>query len=221
MASKPANAQVDRREIIDKILKKVTPTPYKDNGLSDQMKISRITKHMASVMKILGMDLEDDSLRDTPKRIAKMYVLELFEGLKPEKFPKITTIENKMKVDEMVSVTGIKVLSVCEHHFVTIDGSATIAYIPKDKVLGLSKFNRIVKYFARRPQVQERLTTQVADALVEILETDNVAVHIKAKHYCVISRGIEDHNSETITSDLRGLFRSDPSARAEFLRTIK
>lgn len=221
MATKPSNSQVDRRALIEKYMEGVAPTPFKDNGLSDRMKVSRIKKHMTSIMQILGLDLSDDSLTDTPLRIAKMYVHELFKGLRPEAFPKITCIENKMKVDEMVSVTGIRVLSVCEHHFVTIDGYATVAYIPKDKVIGLSKINRVVDYFARRPQVQERLTIQIAQTLQNILETENVAVHIKAKHYCVISRGIEDTESETTSTALRGLFKSDPAARAEFLRTCK
>ncbi len=202
-------------------LSKVTPTPFKDNGLSDKMKITRITKHMASVMKILGLDLKDDSLADTPKRIAKMYVTEIFSGLKPDKFPKITCIDNTMHFDEMVSVSGIRVLSVCEHHFVTIDGYATVAYIPQDKVIGLSKINRIVDYFAKRPQVQERLVKQITDCMVAILETEDVAVHIKAQHYCVISRGVRDLESETTTTDLRGKFKSDHSMRTEFLKTVR
>ena len=169
----------------------------------------------------LGYDWENDpNMHGTPHRVAKMYVKELFAGLKPEKFPKITTIENKMKCDEMVSVSGIRVLSVCEHHFVTIDGYATVAYIPKKKVIGLSKINRIVDYFAKRPQVQERLVKQIADCLVAVLETEDVAVHLVAKHYCVISRGVRDMESQTTTTDLRGAFRK-PQVRAEFLRTVK
>lgn len=220
MATKSTNTQVAKNPMSE-VLKDVLKTPWKDNGLSDKMKVARITKHMKSVMKTLGLDLTDDSLEDTPKRIAKMYVYELFSGLKPENFPKITCIENKMKCDEMISVSSIRVLSVCEHHFVTIDGFATVAYIPRKKIIGLSKINRIVKYFARRPQVQERLTSQIADCLEKILETPDVAVHIKAKHYCVISRGVEDTSSETTTTDLRGIFRKDAPARGEFLRTVK
>jgi GTP cyclohydrolase IA len=210
----------DTKQQVEKWLSKVTPTPFIDNKLSDKMKVARITKHMTSIMKTLGLDLKDDSLMDTPKRIAKMYVHELFSGLKPEAFPKITCIENKMECDEMVSVSGIRVLSVCEHHFVTIDGYATVAYIPTKKVIGLSKINRIVDYFARRPQVQERLVKQIADVLVEILGTQDVAVHIKAKHYCVISRGVQDMESETTTTDLRGAFRKG-EVRSEFLRSVK
>lgn len=211
----------EKQKLVKEILSKVTPTPYNDNGLSDKMKISRIEKHMKSILQILGMDLSDDSLSETPKRIAKMFVLELFSGLKPENFPKITTIQNKMMCREMVSVSGIKTLSVCEHHFVTIDGIATVAYIPYKKVLGLSKINRIVKYFSKRPQVQERLTKQIADALVQILDTEDVAVHLAAKHYCVISRGVEDSGSLTTTSDLRGKFQSDPEIKKQFLGTTK
>lgn len=220
MATKPAISQV-RKHQIEEWLKKVTPTPYKDNGLTDKQKISRIKKNMTSIMKALGLDLEDDSLAETPSRIAKMYVTEIFKGLKPENFPKITTIKNTMKFDEMVSVCGIRVLSVCEHHFVTIDGYATVAYIPKSKVIGLSKINRIVDYFSTRPQVQERLVKQITDCLSAILETNDVAVHIKAKHYCVISRGVRDMESETTTTDLRGKFRDNHSLRTEFLRSVK
>lgn len=206
---------------VKKWLSKVTPTPYKDNKLTDHRKIHGIQKHFTAIMKLLGLDLADDSLKDTPKRIAKMYVNEIFSGLKEENFPKITTIENKMKCDEMVSVSGIRVLSVCEHHFVTIDGFATVAYLPNKKVIGLSKINRIVDYFAKRPQVQERLVKQITDCLCAVLETDNVAVHIKAKHYCVISRGVRDMESETTTTDLRGVFKKDHSVRTEFLKTVK
>lgn len=220
MATKSANTQVVKNPMSE-VLKDVLKTPWKDNGVSDKMKVARITKHMRSVMKTLGLDLSDDSLIDTPKRIAKMYVYELFSGLKPENFPKITCIENKMKCDEMISVSAIRVLSVCEHHFVTIDGFATVAYIPRKKIIGLSKINRIVKYFAKRPQVQERLTSQIADCLERILETPDIAVHIKAKHYCVISRGVEDTSSETTTTDIRGIFKKDSAARSEFLRTVK
>ena len=197
-----------------------TETPYIENSLDDDQKINIIQSHFKEIMETLGMDLSDDSLADTPKRVAKMYVTEIFSGLKKENFPKMTTIENKMGVDEMVIVKDVKVMSVCEHHFVTIHGKASVAYIPKDKVIGLSKINRIVDYYSRRPQVQERLTKQIADCLVDVLGTDNVAVFIDAKHYCVISRGIQDQNSTTITSDLRGVFRSSDKARNEFLSKV-
>jgi GTP cyclohydrolase I len=200
-----------------KILENVRPTPLVQNGLSDEQKIEKITANFREIMETLGLDLTNDSLRDSPKRVAKMYVQEYFKGLKPENFPKITLIENEMLYDQMVVVKDIKVLSVCEHHFVTIHGTAHVAYIPSHGVVGLSKINRIADYFSRRPQVQERLTKQIADCLAYILKTDDVAVFIKAKHYCVISRGIQDINSETITSDLRGAFKTNPETRAEFL----
>jgi GTP cyclohydrolase I len=193
-----------------------TPTTEKLN-ISEQDKIAIIEPLMRDVMTFLGLDLKDDSLIDTPKRVAKMYVLEKFWGLKPDNFPKVTTIENKMKYDEMVVERGIRVMSDCEHHLVQIDGLATVAYIPKNKVLGLSKMNRIVEYFSRRPQVQERLTQQIAETLKFILETDDIAVAVKARHYCVISRGVEDQNSETVTSYISGSFKSNPTVRAELM----
>jgi GTP cyclohydrolase I len=203
------------------VLKHVLPTPWQENGLSDQEKVEKISAKFKDIMEILGLDLQDDSLRDTPKRVAKMYVQELFRGLREEAFPKITIIENKMQYDQMVLVKDINVISLCEHHFVTIHGTATIAYIPKTGVIGLSKINRIADYFARRPQVQERLTKQIGDCLSHVLETDDVAVYIKAKHYCVISRGVEDLKSETITSDLRGVFKTQPGTRTEFLNACR
>lgn len=167
------------------------------------------------VLEILGLDLKDDSIKDTPKRLAKMYSRELFSGLYKEP-PKTMTIENKFNFDEMVCVKNIKVMSVCEHHFQPIHGVAKVAYIPNKKVIGLSKINRIVDYFSRRPQVQERLTKQISEYLMKELDTKNVAVMIDAKHYCVIARGIEDQNSSTITSDLKGIFFDDYKARQEF-----
>ncbi len=200
------------------ILANVRPTPFKDNGLSDEEKIEKISGKFREIMEILGLDLSNDSLEKTPQRVAKMYVKELFEGLSSSNFPKITTIDNEMKYDQMVVVRDVNIISLCEHHFVTIHGVAHIAYIPKDRVIGLSKINRLANYFSRRPQVQERLTTQIADCLSYVLRTDDVAVYIKAKHYCVISRGVEDVNSQTITSDLRGAFKESAETRAEFLK---
>jgi len=171
---------------------------------------------MMDIMNALDLDMNDDSLTDTPKRVAKMYVNELFKGLDYANFPKCTVIENKMDAG-MVIEKNIKVMSNCEHHFVTIDGVATVAYIPGNKVLGLSKLNRIVNFFARRPQVQERLTNQIWHALAFILETENVAVYVDAVHFCVRSRGVEDGNSSTITSKLGGEFMTDPAVRAEFM----
>ncbi|MES2965971.1 MAG: GTP cyclohydrolase I FolE [Bdellovibrionota bacterium] len=199
------------------ILSQVTPTPYIDNGLSPEQKMTKIAANFREILTTLGLDLTNDSLRESPERIARMYVTEVFKGLQKENFPKITAIENDMKYDQMLVVRDIAIVSTCEHHFVTIDGKATIAYIPNKKVLGLSKINRIADFFSRRPQVQERLTKQIADCMQAVLDTENVAVHLNAKHYCVISRGIEDHSSTTITADLRGDFKNDARTRSEFL----
>jgi GTP cyclohydrolase I len=182
--------------------------------------ISAIEGHFAMIMRALKLDLSDDSLADTPKRVAKMLVNEVMWGLDYDAFPKCTTVDNKMKYDEMVVERNINVQSNCEHHFVIIDGLATVAYIPKEKVLGLSKMNRIVEYFSKRPQIQERLTEQVYYALQYILGTDNIAVLIHASHYCVRSRGVEDTNSSTITSKLGGCFKTDAAVRAEFMRHV-
>lgn len=185
--------------------------------LEDSSQIELITNDFTHIMETMGLDLGDDSLRDTPKRVAKMYVDELFYGLRTENFPKITVVENKFNYDEMLVEKGIKVMSVCEHHFVGIVGQATVGYIPNGNVIGLSKLNRVVDYYARRPQVQERLTAQIFHALRYILETDDVAVVIDADHYCVKSRGIEDVGSSTVTSKLGGGFRTEDGTRAEFM----
>ena len=196
-------------------------TPVNNNGLSRQEKIHKIENNFNQILDTLGLDRGDDSLIDSPKRIAKMYVNEIFWGLDYEAFPKATVVENKMKYNEMVIVKNISVQSYCEHHFVVIDGLACVAYVPKEKVLGLSKINRIVEYFAKRPQIQERLTEQVYHALSFILETENIAVMIDGDHYCVKSRGVEDTGSSTITSRLGGAFKSDHKARAEFIALAK
>ena len=203
------------------LVKMGVETPVIDSGLDRKDKIEQIQEHFTHIMKLLGLDLRDDSLIDTPKRVAKMYVNEIFWGLDYEAFPKCTAIDNKMKYDEMVIERNINVQSNCEHHFVVIDGLATVAYIPSEKVLGLSKLNRVVEYFAKRPQIQERLTEQVYYALQYILQTDNIAVVVDAQHYCVKSRGVEDTGSSTITTKLGGCFKNDPQARAEFMAIIK
>jgi len=200
------------------ILDNVRPTPMIDNGLSNEQKIEIISEKFTEILETLGLDLEDDSLSNTPHRIAKMYVNEVFSGLDSKKFPKMTVIENKMNYDQMIVVQKISCLSFCEHHFLPIDGYATVAYIPNKKVVGLSKINRVVQFFSRRPQVQERLTKQIADCLQYVLGTEHVAVHINAKHYCVIMRGIEDTASLTSTADLRGHFKSKMETREEFLQ---
>ena len=192
-------------------------TPQVENGLDTAEKKARIEQHMRGVMQVLGLDMGDDSLAETPQRIAKMYVEEIFSGLDYQQFPKITLIENKMGVDEMVKVSNISVTSTCEHHFVTIDGFAKVAYFPRDKVIGLSKINRIVQFFAKRPQVQERLTQQILVALQTLLETEHVAISITATHYCVKSRGVMDAASVTTTTSLGGMFKSNQATRQEFL----
>ena len=180
--------------------------------------IEETTSAFEHVLDALVIDRETDpNSKGTAKRLAKMYVNEVFWGLDYDAFPKCTTVNNKMHYNEMVTERNIIVMSNCEHHFVQIDGLATVAYVPEQKVLGLSKINRIVEYFAKRPQIQERLTEQVFHALTYILETEDVAVMIDAKHYCVASRGVEDTGSSTVTCKLGGGFKTDPAARAEFL----
>ena len=193
-------------------------TPRQANGLSAGEKKLRIEQHMSEIMAVLGLDMSDDSLAETPQRIAKMYVDEIFSGLDYAQFPKITVIENKMGVDEMVKVSDIIMTSTCEHHFVTIDGLATIAYVPRQKVIGLSKINLIVQFFAKRPQVQERLTQQILVALQALLATEDVAITISATHYCVKARGVMDASSVTTTTALGGVFKSNPATRQEFLQ---
>jgi len=192
-------------------------TPMVPHSIDNEQKYEKIKESVATIMKTLGLDLSDDSLQETPHRIAKMYVHEIFSGLDYTQFPKITVIENKMKVDEMVKVKEISLISTCEHHFVTIDGAAKVAYIPGDKIIGLSKINRIVRFFAQRPQVQERLTQQILVALQTLLKTDDVAVSIEATHYCVKSRGVMDAASATQTTALGGAFKASHRTRDEFL----
>jgi GTP cyclohydrolase I len=192
-------------------------TPMIDTGLSAEEKYQRIQFLMSEVIETLGLDLTDDSLAETPHRIAKMYVHEIFSGLDYRHFPKLSLIENKMGADEMVKIREIDLTSTCEHHFVTIDGTAKVAYIPKDKIIGLSKINRIVRFFGQRPQVQERLTRQILVALQALLGTEDVAVSIDATHYCVKSRGVMDTNSQTSTTALGGCFKENIHTRAEFL----
>ena len=201
----------------DTLLEHGLETPMVENGLSAEEKYSRINKQMVQVLETLGLDLNDDSLAETPHRIAKMYVHEIFSGLDYRHFPKLSLIENKMGANEMVKVKDIDLTSTCEHHFVTIDGAAKVAYIPKDTIIGLSKINRIVRFFGQRPQVQERLTRQILVALQALLGTEDVAVSIDATHYCVKSRGIMDSNSTTSTTALGGCFKENIHTRAEFL----
>jgi GTP cyclohydrolase I len=188
--------------------------------LDDQTKMRLISNHFKQIMLILGLDLNDDSLKDTPDRVAKMYVQETFSGLNPNNKPKISLFENKYKYNEMLIEKNITVYSCCEHHFVPIIGKAHVAYYSNGKVIGLSKINRIVQYYCKRPQVQERLTEQIAAALKEALHTNDVAVLIDATHLCVASRGVHDVNSSTITSHYSGRFKIEETKR-EFLSILK
>ena len=193
-------------------------TPTSVNNLDRKDKIALIEGYMTKIMETLGLDLSDDSLKETPVRWAKMVTNETMWGLDFEAFPKCTTVENKMHYDEMVIERKITVQSLCEHHLLPIVGHATIAYVPKTKVLGLSKMPRIVEYFSRRPQIQERLTEQIFHALEFILETNDIAVVIEAEHLCVSSRGVEDTSASTITSKLGQAFKKDPALRSEFMK---
>ena len=196
-------------------------TPMRDDAfdISDEEKMAIIEDKFRDIMETMGLDLTDDSLRGTPHRVAKMFIKEIFYGLNPANKPKISVFENKFKYNEMLVEKNINMNSTCEHHFLPIVGKAHVAYISNGEVIGLSKINRIVDYYARRPQVQERLTVQIANELREILKTDDVAVIIDAKHMCVSSRGIQDESSSTVTADYSGKFK-DKSVRDEFLRYL-
>ncbi len=193
-------------------------TPTVPQTLSQAEQRQRIEVLMRDVMTVLALDLKDDSLAETPKRIAKMYVDEVFSGLDYANFPKITLIDNKMSASEMIRVKEIDLTSTCEHHFVTIDGKADVAYIPGNRIIGLSKINRIVRFFAQRPQVQERLNQQILVALQTLLGTEDVAVRIYATHYCVKARGVMDSTSKTETLSLGGQFLADRDLRRDFVR---
>jgi GTP cyclohydrolase I len=188
--------------------------------LSDEEKIKKIEAHFKEIMITLGLDLTDDSLRGTPKRVAKMYIEEIFSGLNPANEPQVALFENKFGYNEMLVEKNISFYSNCEHHFVPIMGKTHIAYISSGKVIGLSKLNRIVQYFAKRPQVQERLTIQIAKHLQKVLNTDHVAIFIDAKHLCVSSRGVKDDATSTITSYYGGKFQEENTKR-EFLSSIQ
>jgi GTP cyclohydrolase I len=187
--------------------------------LDDDLKIELIEKHFKEIMLILGLDLNDDSLQGTPHRVAKMYVKEIFSGLNPANAPEVKLFENRYQYKNMLVEKSISFHSLCEHHFVPIIGKAHVAYIPNGRVVGLSKLNRIVRYFARRPQVQERMTIQIANMLKETLGTNDVAVLIEADHLCVASRGVQDITSNTVTSEYSGKFL-DVKTREEFLKYI-
>ncbi len=182
------------------------PHPVTPLELSEEEQIMLIEEKFLDIMEILGLDITDNSLADTPRRVAKMYVKELFYGLKKENFPSLTFIEERCTDGNTIIISDISVISLCEHHFLPITGIAHVAYIPNGKIVGLSKINRIVSYFCHRPQLQERLTAQISHCLAQVLETDDVAVMIKATHSCITIRGIEDTNSQTTTTNFKGQF---------------
>lgn len=196
-------------------------TPMKEDAfkMSNEEKIKKIEHHFTEIMETLGLDLTDDSLKGTPHRVAKMYVQEIFSGLDPSNKPKVALFENKYQYNQMLVEKDITFYSNCEHHFVPIFGKAHVAYISNGKVIGLSKLNRIVQYFSKRPQVQERLTIQIAKELQRVLKTEDVAVLIDAKHLCVSSRGVQDHNSATVSSFYGGKF-AEEITRQEFLKYV-
>ncbi len=208
--------EVDNDHILTSI-----ETPIRSDAfeIDDEIKIELIEKKFREIMEVLGLDLTDDSLKDTPKRVAKMYVKETFSGLNPKNKPSVTLFENKYKFNQMLVEKDISVYSYCEHHFVPIIGKAHVAYFSSGKVVGLSKINRTVQYFSKRPQVQERLTVQIANEMKEMLGTDDVAVLIEADHLCVASRGVQDVSSSTVTSSYHGKFL-DKNVRDEFLYYI-
>lgn len=196
-------------------------TPLRKDAflLSDEDKIEKITLHFREIMNVMGMDLTDDSLKDTPRRVAKMYIKEVFKGLNPSNKPTAKLFENKYRYNEMLIEKNITLYSYCEHHFVPIIGKVHVAYISNGYVIGLSKINRLVQYYASRPQVQERLTNQIAEGLKEALKSEDVAVIIDAAHLCVSSRGIKDTNTSTITSSYSGKFNAE-KAKLEFINLI-
>ena len=196
-------------------------TPLRSDAFdkTEEEKIAAIEPHFKAIMEILGMDLRDDSLRGTPLRVAKMYVKELFQGLNPANMPSMTLFENKFQYNEMLVEKNINFYTNCEHHFVPFFGKAHVAYISSGKVIGLSKLNRLVEYFSKRPQVQERLTMQIGKALQTVLQTQDVAVMMDAKHLCVSSRGVKDDSSNTITNFFGGKFQEE-NTKIEFLKYI-
>jgi len=196
-------------------------TPLREDAfeMDDELKMELIEKHFREIMYILGLDLSDDSLSGTPRRVAKMFVKEIFSGLNPKNKPQVTLFENKYRYNEMLVEKDITFYSFCEHHFVPIWGKAHVAYISSGKVIGLSKLNRIVQYYARRPQVQERMTVQIAKELKEVLETEDVAVLLDAKHMCVAARGVQDTTSSTVTAYYGGRFKNE-ATKQEFLKYL-
>jgi GTP cyclohydrolase I len=208
------NNKINSGQMTDEIISNIDTPIRKDAfDLADDAKIEIIQGHFNAIMETLGLDMEDDSLKGTPRRVAKMFVKEMFWGLNPENKPKTSHFKNKFRYSEMLIEKDISFYTNCEHHFVPFFGKAHIAYIPNGKVIGLSKLNRIVEYFAKRPQVQERMTMQISHELKTILDTENVAVIINAKHLCVASRGIRDDSSHTTTAEYCGKFEEETTLR--------
>jgi GTP cyclohydrolase I len=218
--SRPINGMTIE-EIGDEHIGTSAETPLREDAfdLDDELKIELIQKHFKEIMQILGLDLTDDSLSGTPERVAKMYVKEIFSGLNPKNKPEVRLFDNKYQYNQMLVEKDITIYSNCEHHFVPIIGKVHVAYISSGKVIGLSKINRIVQYFAKRPQVQERLTMQIGNELKALLETEDVAVIVDAEHLCVSSRGIEDTSSSTVTSFYSGKFGTEDT-KSEFLAHV-
>lgn len=217
MLNTPHNEELDMEDHVSGS----DETPLRPDAfeMDDELKIELIQKHFKEIMQILGLDLTDDSLKGTPNRVAKMYVKEVFSGLNPANKPIARLFENKYKYDQMLVEKEITFYSHCEHHFVPIYGKAHVAYFPNGKVIGLSKINRIVQYYAKRPQVQERLTIQIANELKKTLHTEDVAIVLDATHMCVSSRGVNDTNSQTGTAHFSGKFE-DQDFKSEFLNYI-
>lgn len=215
--------KLEIEEIGDNHITNSKETPLKEDAfkMTDEEKMEQIEFHFKAIMETLGLDLKDDSLKGTPRRVAKMYIKEIFDGLDPKNKPKVALFDNVYEYNNMLIEKNINVRSFCEHHFVPIKGFAHVAYISSGKVIGLSKINRIVDYYSRRPQVQERLTEQIAKELKETLKTEHVAVVIHAKHMCVSMRGIKDNDSETLTSSFYGQFKEDQNIQNSFMNQIE
>ncbi len=225
MSNIPLKDQIDWEQIEsigDEHIPGSADTPLRDDAfeMDDNTKIEQIAAHFKEIMHIMGLDLNDDSLKGTPHRVAKMYIKEIFSGLNPANKPDVKLFENKYQYKEMLVEKDIELYSNCEHHFVPIIGKAHVAYVPNGKVVGLSKLNRIVQYYAKRPQVQERLNIQIANELKQLLETEDVAVVIEATHLCVSSRGIKDTSSSTVTASYHGVFQQE-AKKNEFLNYTK
>jgi GTP cyclohydrolase I len=221
-AESNASSSPEKPERLETDLDPVIETPLRKDAFerSDAEKIERIAEHFESIMETLGLDLNDDSLKGTPHRVAKMYVEEIFRGLKPDNKPDIKVFDNKYKYGEMLIEKNITLYSACEHHFLPMIGKAHVGYISNGKVVGLSKINRIVNYYSQRPQVQERLTLQILEEMKNSLKTEDVAVVIESNHLCVCARGVNDYNSTTVTSEYSGRFK-EQDTRKEFLDHLR